>query len=116
MYKTLLRDYESRQKELLLENAELRIVLKQMKKEMVGILSSRKPNVNGDKQDNGAQEVGRTQSTDRIQCSLTIYGAFRGFNSIRVQSTVMPSHVGKESYRQLYTCTQTDCYPSRSHF
>ncbi|XP_051930521.1 afadin- and alpha-actinin-binding protein-like isoform X2 [Hippocampus zosterae] len=56
MYKTLLWDYESRQKELLLENAELRKVLKQMKKEMVGILSSRKPTVNGDKQDNGAQE------------------------------------------------------------
>uniref|UniRef100_A0A673A542 Synovial sarcoma, X breakpoint 2 interacting protein b n=1 Tax=Sphaeramia orbicularis TaxID=375764 RepID=A0A673A542_9TELE len=36
--KTLLSDYDSRQRELLLENAELRKVLQQMKKDMVSIL------------------------------------------------------------------------------
>ncbi|KAM9797416.1 afadin- and alpha-actinin-binding protein-like isoform X2 [Syngnathus typhle] len=57
MYKTLLGDYESRQRDLLLENAELRKVLKQMKKEMMGILSSRRSTGKGDKQDNSTLEV-----------------------------------------------------------
>lgn len=56
MYKTLLSDYDTRQRELLLENAELNKVLHQMKKEMVSILSSKKPNLKGDKpQDDGTQ-------------------------------------------------------------
>lgn len=42
MYKTLLSDYDTRQKELLQENAELNKVLQQMKKEMVSILHSKK--------------------------------------------------------------------------
>lgn len=42
MYKTLLSDYDTRQKELLQENAELNKVLQQMKKEMVSILRSKK--------------------------------------------------------------------------
>ncbi|XP_049577662.1 afadin- and alpha-actinin-binding protein isoform X2 [Syngnathus scovelli] len=57
MYKTLLKDYESRQRDLLLENAELRKVLKQMKNEMMGILTSRRSTDKGDKQDNGTLEV-----------------------------------------------------------
>lgn len=42
MYKTLLSDYEARQKELLQENAEFSRVLQQMKKDMVFILRSKK--------------------------------------------------------------------------
>lgn len=42
MYKTLLSDYETRQKELLLENAEFHKVLQQMRKDMVLILRSKK--------------------------------------------------------------------------
>lgn len=41
MYRTLLNEYENRQKELMVENAELKKVLQQMKKEMVSILSPR---------------------------------------------------------------------------
>lgn len=56
MYKTLLSDYDTRQRELLLENAELKKVLQQMKKDMVSILSSKKPSLKGDKhQDDGIQ-------------------------------------------------------------
>uniref|UniRef100_A0AAQ4RQZ1 SSX family member 2 interacting protein n=1 Tax=Gasterosteus aculeatus aculeatus TaxID=481459 RepID=A0AAQ4RQZ1_GASAC len=42
MYKTLLSDYDSRQREMLLENAELKKLLQQMEKEMLSILSSKK--------------------------------------------------------------------------
>lgn len=41
MYKSLLSDYEASQKSLMLENAELKKVLQQMKKEMMHILSPR---------------------------------------------------------------------------
>lgn len=39
MYKILLNDYEYRQKQILTENAELKKVLQQMKKEMISLLS-----------------------------------------------------------------------------
>lgn len=42
MYKTLLNDYEYRQKQILMENAELKKVLQQMKKEMISLLSPQK--------------------------------------------------------------------------
>lgn len=58
MYKTLLSDYDHRQRELLLENAELRKVLQQMKKDMVFILSSRKTSVRGDKPEDRILQVG----------------------------------------------------------
>lgn len=48
MYKTLLSDYDTRQRELLLENAELNKVLQQMKKEIVSVLSSKKSNLKDD--------------------------------------------------------------------
>lgn len=41
MYKSLLSDYEASQRSLMLENAELKKVLQQMKKEMIHILSPR---------------------------------------------------------------------------
>nr|XP_033772549.1 afadin- and alpha-actinin-binding protein isoform X2 [Geotrypetes seraphini] len=47
MYKALLGDYEQRQKELILENAELKKVLQQMKKEMMSILTPQKTNQKG---------------------------------------------------------------------
>lgn len=42
MYKALLRDYEQCQKQLLVENAELRKVLQQMKKEIISLLPPQK--------------------------------------------------------------------------
>lgn len=59
MYKTLLSDYDNRQRELVLENAELRKVLQQMKKDMVSILSSKKPTLKGDKHEDGVIQVGQ---------------------------------------------------------
>ncbi|XP_067394668.1 afadin- and alpha-actinin-binding protein isoform X2 [Emydura macquarii macquarii] len=43
MYKVLLGGYEQRQKQLLMENAELKKVLQQMKKEMISLLPPQKP-------------------------------------------------------------------------
>lgn len=57
MYKTLLSDYDTRQRELVLENAELRKVLQQMKKDMVSILSSRKQTLKGDKHEDCCIQV-----------------------------------------------------------
>lgn len=42
MYKVLLSDYEQRQKQLLLENAELKKVLQQMKKDIISLLPPQK--------------------------------------------------------------------------
>lgn len=44
MYKSLLGDYEASQRSLMLENAELKKVLQQMKKDMIHILSPRQSN------------------------------------------------------------------------
>lgn len=44
MYKSLLSDYEASQRSLMLENAELKKVLQQMKKDMIHILSPRQSN------------------------------------------------------------------------
>lgn len=44
MYKSLLSDYEASQMSLMLENAELKKVLQQMKKDMIHILSPRQSN------------------------------------------------------------------------
>lgn len=49
MYNTLLSDYDSRQRELVLENAELKMVLHHMKKEITAILKSRKLSLKGEK-------------------------------------------------------------------
>lgn len=42
MYKVLLSDYEQRQKQLLVENAELKKVLQQMKKDIISLLPPQK--------------------------------------------------------------------------
>ncbi|XP_070602354.1 afadin- and alpha-actinin-binding protein isoform X4 [Erythrolamprus reginae] len=42
MFKTLLNEYEQRQKQLLVENAELKKLLQQMKKEIISLLPSQK--------------------------------------------------------------------------
>lgn len=57
MYKTILSEYDTRQRELMVENAELRKVLQQLKKDMVSVLGSKKPSLKGDKPDDGCLKV-----------------------------------------------------------
>uniref|UniRef100_A0A671UX63 SSX family member 2 interacting protein n=1 Tax=Sparus aurata TaxID=8175 RepID=A0A671UX63_SPAAU len=99
MYKALLSDYDTRQRELLLENAELNKVLQQMKKDMVSILSSKKPILKGDKyQDDGAQADSEDEEEvfDSSKESVELYCVHareKLTNSIRLQWRRLKSHV-----------------------
>ncbi|XP_038571711.1 afadin- and alpha-actinin-binding protein-like isoform X1 [Micropterus salmoides] len=100
MYKTLLSDYDTRQRELLLENAELKKVLQQMKKDIVSILSSRKPTYKGDKhqQDDGIQADSEEEEEvfDSTKESVELYCVHareKLTNSIRLQWRRLKSHV-----------------------
>lgn len=57
MYKSLLSDYEASQRSLMLENAELKKVLQQMKKEMIHILSPRQSASRGATADDSQEQV-----------------------------------------------------------
>lgn len=57
MYKCLLGDYETSQRVLMLENAELKKVLQQMKKEMIHILSPREHSTRGATADDSQEQV-----------------------------------------------------------
>ncbi|CAO2600383.1 Afadin- and alpha-actinin-binding protein, partial [Lemmus lemmus] len=101
MYKILLNDYEFRQKQILVENAELKKVLQQMKKEMISLLSpqKKKPRERADdgtgtvisdiEEDAGepSRESGWDLSCDTVREQLT--------NSIRKQWRILKSHVEK---------------------
>ncbi|XP_077573968.1 afadin- and alpha-actinin-binding protein-like [Stigmatopora nigra] len=105
MYKTLLTDYESTQRELLLENAELRKVLKQMKKDMVVILSSRKSIAKGDKQDNGAIEIESNEEEEVLDPAketselFSVHTREKLTNSVRRQWRRLKNHVEKLDHR-----------------
>lgn len=57
MYKSLLSDYEASQRSLMLENAELKKVLQQMKKEMIHVLSPRQPSTRGATADDSQEQA-----------------------------------------------------------
>lgn len=97
MYKTLLSDYDTRQRELLLENAELKKVLQQMKKDIVSILSSKKPTFKDDKyQDDEKQADSEEEVFDSSKESVELYCVHareKLTNSIRLQWRRLKSHV-----------------------
>nr|XP_057928503.1 afadin- and alpha-actinin-binding protein-like isoform X2 [Doryrhamphus excisus] len=106
MYKTLLRDYENRQGELLLENAELRKVLKQMKKDMAVILASRKSSVNEDKNDDGAVEVDSDEEDEEVDSGketvelFSVHTREKLTNSVRRQWRRLQNHVDRLDSRE----------------
>ncbi|XP_057713961.1 synovial sarcoma, X breakpoint 2 interacting protein a [Corythoichthys intestinalis] len=101
MYKSVLRDYEASQRSLLEENAELKKVLQQMKKEMIHILSPRQAPCRGGDAENsqemldadGGEKTGDSSreildlSCDQAREQLT--------NSIRQQWRKLRSHMEK---------------------
>ncbi|XP_057696193.1 afadin- and alpha-actinin-binding protein-like [Corythoichthys intestinalis] len=101
MYTTLLKDHENTQRELLLENAELRKVLKQMKKDMVVILSSRKSTGKGETQDNGAIEIDSNEEEEVLDsCKesselFSVHTREKLTNSVRRQWRRLKNHVEK---------------------
>ncbi|MEQ2216568.1 hypothetical protein XENOCAPTIV_018381 [Xenoophorus captivus] len=78
MYRTLLSDYDMRQRELVLENAELRTVMQQMKKEMA--ISD----------DEDEEVFDSSKENLELYC---IHAREKLTNSIRVQWRRLKSHV-----------------------
>ncbi|XP_073500113.1 afadin- and alpha-actinin-binding protein isoform X3 [Phyllobates terribilis] len=101
MYKVLLSDYEQRQKQLMMENAELKKVLQQMKKEMISILSPQKARTKEKLEDScgPAFSDGEDDAADSSKDNLTELSceAVREqlVNSIRQQWRILKSHVEK---------------------
>ncbi|XP_061094888.1 synovial sarcoma, X breakpoint 2 interacting protein a isoform X2 [Conger conger] len=101
MYKMLLNDYENRQKDLMMENAELKKVLQQMKKEMVSILSPKKHCLKGEKLEDGLETVGSDNEEElydssRESLELSCEHAREQLtNSIRQQWRRLKNHVEK---------------------
>ncbi|XP_038601323.1 afadin- and alpha-actinin-binding protein [Tachyglossus aculeatus] len=102
MYKVLLSDYEQRQKQILLENAELKKVLQQMKKEMISVLTPQKQKPKGKVEEScGAvlsdmEEDAGDLSKDSNMWELSCETAREQLtNSIRKQWRILKSHVEK---------------------
>ncbi|XP_008283492.1 synovial sarcoma, X breakpoint 2 interacting protein a [Stegastes partitus] len=101
MYKSLLSDYEASQRSLMLENAELKKVLQQMKKEMMHILSPRQPSARGATADDSQEQAdldGEEKAGDTSRESLDQYcehAREQLTNSIRQQWRKLRNHVEK---------------------
>uniref|UniRef100_A0A3Q1B0W1 Synovial sarcoma, X breakpoint 2 interacting protein a n=1 Tax=Amphiprion ocellaris TaxID=80972 RepID=A0A3Q1B0W1_AMPOC len=99
MYKSLLSDYEASQRSLMLENAELKKVLQQMKKEMMHILSPRQPSTRGATADDSQEQAdldGEAKGGDASRESLDQYcehAREQLTNSIRQQWRKLRNHV-----------------------
>ncbi|XP_029905968.1 afadin- and alpha-actinin-binding protein-like isoform X1 [Myripristis murdjan] len=125
MYKTLLSDYDNRQRELVLENTELRKVLQQMKRDIVTILSSRKPTPKGEKNEDGIIQVDSEEeeevfdsSKESIELSC-VHAREKLTNSIRLQWRRLKSHVerldSQASLAQMGERTNVDAIPREAH-
>ncbi|XP_010779642.1 afadin- and alpha-actinin-binding protein-like [Notothenia coriiceps] len=125
MYKTLLGNYDTRQRELLLENAELKKVLQQMKKDMVSILSSRKTALRGDKHQDAGKQVDAEEEEevfDSSKESVELYcdqAREKLTNSIRLQWRRLKSHVerldSQASLAQMDENTNSDAVARETH-
>ncbi|XP_042560910.1 synovial sarcoma, X breakpoint 2 interacting protein a isoform X2 [Clupea harengus] len=69
MYTALLNDYEARQRSLMVENAELKKVLQQMKKDMVSILSPKKSVAKGEVPDDSLEPLCSDAEEDACESS-----------------------------------------------
>ncbi|XP_015225430.1 PREDICTED: afadin- and alpha-actinin-binding protein-like [Cyprinodon variegatus] len=98
MYKTLLSDYETSQKALIMENAELKKVLQQMKKEMIHILTPRHQPASGAAADDSQEQVELDEERDTSREALDQsceHAREQLLNSIRQQWRKLRNHVVK---------------------
>ncbi|KAM8850352.1 synovial sarcoma, X breakpoint 2 interacting protein a isoform 1-T3 [Spinachia spinachia] len=101
MYKSLLNDYEASQRTLMLENAELKKVLQQMKKEMMHILSPRKPSPRGATADDSQEQADSDGEEKAGECSRESldqscdHAREQLANSIRQQWRKLRNHMEK---------------------
>ncbi|CAL8309634.1 unnamed protein product [Lota lota] len=102
MYRTLLSDYDGRQRELVLENSEQRKVLQQMKRDMVSLLRSTKPTRRGEKPGDPQTQVGNKYSEDEEEVFESSKEEVEGScvdarekltNSIRLKWRKLKSHM-----------------------
>ncbi|XP_010885057.2 synovial sarcoma, X breakpoint 2 interacting protein a isoform X2 [Esox lucius] len=135
MYKSLLSDYETRQRALMLENAELKKVLQQMKRDMVSILSPRKPCLSSrdrieDRLEQAAsdreEEVGDVsrdtldQSCDHARDHSCEHAREQLTNSIRQQWRRLKSHMERldsqaSLMKQSEQCAGKELVPRQIH-
>ncbi|KAF7660020.1 hypothetical protein LDENG_00290020 [Lucifuga dentata] len=101
MYKSLLSDYEASQRSLMLENAELKKVLQQMKREMIHILSPWQPCAKGATADDSQEQTGsdaeeKTGDNSRESLDQSCEQAREQLtNSIRQQWRRLKNHMEK---------------------
>uniref|UniRef100_A0A673HCS0 Afadin- and alpha-actinin-binding protein-like n=1 Tax=Sinocyclocheilus rhinocerous TaxID=307959 RepID=A0A673HCS0_9TELE len=115
MYRALLSDYETRQRSLMMENSELKKVLQHMKKDMITILSPKKPCIKTEPANDsleqavseGEEEIGDSsretleQSCEQAREQLT--------NSIRLQWRKLKSHMERlDSQASLVACQERE--------
>ncbi|XP_048169078.1 afadin- and alpha-actinin-binding protein isoform X2 [Corvus hawaiiensis] len=99
MYKVLLSDYEQRQKQLLLENAELKKVLQQMKKDIISLLPPQKQKPREKSEDglvlsDQEEDIGELNKENMWELSCeTVREQLT--NSIRKQWRMLKNHVEK---------------------
>ncbi|NXF90934.1 ADIP protein, partial [Eubucco bourcierii] len=99
MYKVLLSDYEQRQKQLLMENAELKKLLQQMKKEIISLLPPQKQKPKERSEDGPVlsdleEDIGELNKENMWELSCeTVREQLT--NSIRKQWRMLKNHVEK---------------------
>ncbi|XP_030913782.1 afadin- and alpha-actinin-binding protein isoform X2 [Geospiza fortis] len=99
MYKVLLSDYEQRQKQLLLENTELKKVLQQMKKDIISLLPPQKQKPKERSEDglvlsDQEEDIGELNKENMWELSCeTVREQLT--NSIRKQWRMLKNHVEK---------------------
>ncbi|XP_009554600.2 afadin- and alpha-actinin-binding protein isoform X1 [Cuculus canorus] len=99
MYKVLLSDFEQRQKQLLVENAELKKVLQQMKKEIISLLPPQKQKPKERSEDGPVlsdleEDIGELNKENMWELSCeTVREQLT--NSIRKQWRMLKNHVEK---------------------
>nr|XP_055057451.1 afadin- and alpha-actinin-binding protein-like isoform X3 [Misgurnus anguillicaudatus] len=115
MYKALLSDYESRQRSLMLENSELKKVLQHMKKDMISILSPKKPCVKTEPAEDSLEQVaseGEEETTDSSRETLEQsceQAREQLTNSIRLQWRKLKSHMERlDSQASLVACQERE--------
>uniref|UniRef100_A0A3Q4BAD7 Uncharacterized protein n=1 Tax=Mola mola TaxID=94237 RepID=A0A3Q4BAD7_MOLML len=125
MYKSLLSDYETSQKSLMLENAELKKVLQQMKKEMIHILSSCQASARGATADDSHEQVESDGEEKMGDCSREAldqsceHAREQLTNSIRQQWRKLRNHMEKLDSQASQTQNQLeakkDVIPRETH-
>ncbi|XP_016103087.1 afadin- and alpha-actinin-binding protein-like [Sinocyclocheilus grahami] len=115
MYRALLSDYETRQRSLMMENSELKKVLQHMKKDMIAILSPKKPCVQPEPADDSLEQAGSEGEEETGDCSRDSLeqsceqAREQLINSIRLQWRKLKSHMERlDSQASLVACQERE--------